>query len=274
MLIVFSNNVSRRLLSRHLHTPTNLLILSLAVSDLLAAFSAMTAGLFLTKPCWYLGESVCTLFCILTVTIPSSSVGNMVLISIDRFLAICHPLHYPVRVTLGRTKMCVCLCWMLSLLYSCLILRAFREHPSAYISCYGECVLAFSSVAGTVDFVCTLLAPVAAIVVLYARVFAVAWSQARAVRALHTSAKPRRSEVKAALTLGVVVVFFLICFPPYFSPYLSGVGLKVTESLSFTVYLLYFNSLFNPVIYAVFYPWFRKSVKVILTLKIVRKRPC
>lgn len=265
---------------RHLQSPTNLLILSLGVSDFLVGIFAMLSGLFLTDDCWYLGESMCALFCMLNVIITSSSVGNMVLISIDRFLAICDPLHYPIRVTTGRTKICICLCWMCSILYNCLLLSSFLEDPNAFNSCNGECVLAFNNVIGTVDFLCTLITPIATIIVLYTRIFSVALSQARAMRVLHiasssVSVKPQKSELRAAITLGVVVLIFLICFPPYFFPYLAGQDININDSsVSFTVYLLYFNSCLNPVIYALFYPWFRKSVKLILTLKILRTRHC
>lgn len=265
---------------RRLHSPTNLLILSLAVSDFLVGTFATLSVWFLTDSCWYFGEFMCATFCIFNVIIASSSVGNMVLISIDRFLAICDPLHYPIRVTIGRTKICICLCWVCSILYNCLILNNFLEDPNTYNSCYGECVLAFNNVIGTVDFFCTLIAPVATIIVLYTRVFSVALSQARAMRVSHNASGPvsvklQKSELKAAITLGVVVLVFLICFPPYFFPYLAGQDIKINDSsVSFTVYLLYFNSCLNPVIYALFYPWFRKSVKLILTLKILRTRPC
>lgn len=265
---------------RHLQSPNNLLILSLAVSDFLVGIVAFLSGFFLSDSCWYLGESMCAMFCILNVIITSSSVGNMVLISIDRFLAICDPLHYPIRVTRGRTKICICLSWMCSILYNCLILSSFLENPNAYHSCYGECVLTFNNVMGIVDFFCTLIAPIATIIVLYTRVFSVAFSQARAMRVLHIASssvgvKPQKSELKAAITLGVVVLIFLICFPPYFFPYLAGEDIKINDSsVSFTVYLLYFNSCLNPVVYALFYPWFRKSVKLIVTLKILRTRPC
>lgn len=272
-MIVFSPpGISRAL--------NNLLILSLAVSDFLVGIFAMLSGLFLADSCWYLGESMCAMCCILNVILTSSSVGNMVLISIDRFLAICDPLHYPVRVTTGRTKTCICLSWMCSILYNCLMLHSFLEDPNAYNSCHGECVLVFNNVIGTVDFFCTLIAPIATIIVLYTRVFSVALSQARAMRVLHivsssVSVKPQKSDLKAAITLGVVVLIFLICFPPFFFPYLVGQDIKINESsISFTVYLLYFNSCLNPVIYALFYPWFRKSIKLILTLKILRTRPC
>uniref|UniRef100_A0A3B4YTY5 G-protein coupled receptors family 1 profile domain-containing protein n=1 Tax=Seriola lalandi dorsalis TaxID=1841481 RepID=A0A3B4YTY5_SERLL len=126
---------------RQLHSPTNLLILSLAVSDLLVGLLLMPVEIFFTEACWFLGELMCALYYVAVFTITSSSVGNMVLISIDRYLAICDPLRYTTRVTLGRTRICVCLCWICSVLYNSLILKDFLRQPFSQNSCYGECIL-------------------------------------------------------------------------------------------------------------------------------------
>ncbi|KAF7640798.1 hypothetical protein LDENG_00013200, partial [Lucifuga dentata] len=110
--------------------------------------------------------------------------------------------------------------------------------------------------------------------VLYMRVFMVAVSQARAMRS-HVAASTlqhsksvtaKKSELKAATTLGVVVVVFLMCFCPFYSPALAGQDTEESNSSSsFLVWLLYCNSCLNPVIYAFFYPWFRKAIKLIVT---------
>ncbi|KAM8855030.1 uncharacterized protein AB9W97_020112 [Spinachia spinachia] len=42
------------------------------------------------------------------------------------------------------------------------------------------------------------------------------------------------------------------------------------SSAAFIMCLFYFNSCLNPLIYALFYPWFRKSMKLIVTLKILQ----
>ncbi|KAM6955002.1 trace amine-associated receptor 13c-like [Lycodopsis pacificus] len=268
---------------RQLHSPTNLLILSLALSDLLVGLLLMPVEILLTEACWFLGDLMCALYYVVDFIITSSSVGNMVLISIDRYLAICDPLRYNTRVTLDKTKICVCLCWIYSVLYNSLILMDFLRHPDSHNSCYGECVVVLNHITGSVDFVFTFIGPITVIIVLYVRIFVVAVSQAQVMRS-HIAAvtkqssvgvTAKKSEMKAARTLGVVVVVFLICFCPYYSPSLTGEVIEDSSSSStFVVWLLYFNSCLNPVIYAFFYPWFRKSIKLIVTLKILQPGSC
>lgn len=101
-------------LLRQLHTSTNLILLSLAVSDFSVGFLILFQ-LMLIDGCWYLNDSMCVLYYILDVVVTSASVGNMVLISIDRYVAICDPLHYSLKVTPKRVCVCISLCWICSL---------------------------------------------------------------------------------------------------------------------------------------------------------------
>ncbi|XP_034003671.1 trace amine-associated receptor 8a-like [Trematomus bernacchii] len=267
---------------RQLHTPTNLLILSLAVSDFLVGLILMPVTILLTEACWYLGDLICALYNIVPFIITSSTVGNMVLISIDRYFAICDPLHYTTRVTLNRTQICICLCWICSIIYNCLILKDFLRQPDSQNSCHGECVVVIDNITGAVDLVVTFIAPITVIIVLYIRVFVVAVSQARAMRShvvavtmqRSVGATVKKSEMKAARTLGVVVLVFLICFFPYYTPSLAGEDIEASSSTSIVLWLLYFNSCLNPLIYASLYPWFRKSIKLIVTLKILKSCSC
>ena len=263
-------------LSRQLHTPTNLLLLSLAVSDFIVGL-LMFFPIMLIDGCWFLGDLMCTLYQYLDYTIASASVGNMVLISVDRYVAICHPLHYSSEITQKRVQMCVCLCWICSVIFQCLILKDIMKQPGRDHSCIGECIFFINYIAGLVDLTFSFIVPITVIVVLYMRVFVVAVSQARAMRSHITAVTQsgkvtaKKSEMKAARTLGVVVVLFLICLCPYYCVALTGQdNLLSASSAAFVLCLYYFNSCLNPVVYAFCYPWLRKSIKLIVTFKILQ----
>ncbi|KAM9850595.1 trace amine-associated receptor 13c-like [Aulostomus maculatus] len=262
---------------RQLHTPTNLLLLSLAFSDLLVGFLLMPVEIIYIEACWILGDILCTLYYIIDYIITSSSVANMVLISIDRYIAICNPLWYPTRVTKRKAQICVCLCWICSIVFRIFLLNDHLEAPGKSITCQGECVVVISYTAGLVDLTFTFILPITIIVTLYVRLFVVAMSHARAMRSKIGAAAPQRSrvvkktELKAARTLGIVIVVFLICFSPYYIPSLAGEDTLVdASSVAFEIWLAHFNSCLNPIIYAFFYPWFRKSIKLIVTLQVLK----
>ncbi|KAM4730624.1 trace amine-associated receptor 13c-like [Anableps anableps] len=262
---------------RQLHTSTNVLLLSLAFSDFIMGF-LFFFQIFMID-CWYLGNLACVLHVVLGFIVASTSVQTMVLISIDRYIAICDPLHYPTKVTLNRTRASISLCWTCSLVYSTIILREDLEQPGRFSSCNGVCTFEIGLTGFIVDLFLTFLIPITVIIILYVIVFVVAVSQIRAMRS-HVAAithqrsgkgTPKKSEIKAARTLGVVIIVFLLCLCPYFCvSLLSPDSLFNTLSGVYLLLLYYFNSCLNPLIYALFYPWFRKSIKIIVTLKIFK----
>ncbi|XP_055366249.1 trace amine-associated receptor 13c-like [Betta splendens] len=260
---------------RQLHTPTNLLLLSLAASDFLVGVIVMPFQILFAEPCWFLGDLMCVLCNVVNFIPVSASTANMVLISVDRYVAVCHSMSYPNKVTEERVQISVLLCWVSSVLYNILFLFDNLNQPGRFNSCYGQCVI---RVNGAADMVLSFIIPISAIIILYVRVFVVAVSQARSIRC-HTktvklrrsgTATVQRSELKAARTLGVIVAVFLICYCSYYCVSLSGPDLTVSSPTVLMGFLIYCNSCLNPVIYAFLYPWFRKSVKLIVTLQILR----
>ncbi|XP_008295174.1 trace amine-associated receptor 13c-like [Stegastes partitus] len=261
---------------RQLHSPTNLLLLSLAVTDLLVGLVLMPVEIIYIEACWFLGDVLCTLYYITDYIITSASVANMVLISLDRYMAICDPLGYSGKVTNRVVQFYVCLCWLCSVFYRLLLLHDHLEQPGRSNSCFGECVVVINHISGVIDLVFTFIIPITVIIVLYLRVFMVAVTQARSLRSRVAAQRPgmvtvKKKEMKAARTLGIVVVVFLICFCPYYYPTLAGEDTSVDASAAaFEIWLAHFNSCLNPVIYVFCYPWFRKSLKHILTLQILK----
>ncbi|KAM4557857.1 trace amine-associated receptor 8a-like [Odontesthes bonariensis] len=261
---------------KQLHTPTNLLLLSLAVSDFFVGL-LMSFLIILTDGCWFLGDHTCALYGSVSYVVTFVAVGTMVLISADRHVAICDPLHYHQKITVRRVYVINVLCWTCSVLYISVMFRDEFKQPGRYNSCYGECVIVFNYTDAIIDFILLFVFPVTVIIVLHVRVFAVAVSQARAMRChiaavtlKRTSVHVRKSEIKAARTLGIVVIAFLICYSPMpCSYFVQKENSLNTASLPIEIWLLHINSCLNPLIYVFFYPWFRKSVKLIVTLKIL-----
>ncbi|XP_037345567.2 trace amine-associated receptor 13c-like [Pungitius pungitius] len=263
---------------KQLHTPTNLLLLSLAVSDFFVGLFIIFQ-IMIIDGCWLFGDLMCSLWVILSSIIISSSAGTMVLISVDRYVAICYPLHYFTKVKPKRVQVCVCLCWMFAALFNSVLLKNNLQHPGRYNSCIGECVVDIDYIANFFDLIVSFLFPITLIVILYSRIFGVAVYQARAMRShiavVTTKVTAKKSEMKAARNLGVVVVVFLICNCPYFCFTLTSQNNVYTAtSVSIVIWLFHLNSCLNPLIYAILYPWFRKSIKVIVTLQILKPDSC
>ncbi|XP_014906043.1 trace amine-associated receptor 13c-like [Poecilia latipinna] len=262
---------------RQLRTPTNSLLQSLAVSDLVVGLLVMPIeGLRHLETCWLLGRLMCALTPYVSYCLISTSLGHMVLISVDRYVAICDPLLYPTRISVVKVQICISLCWACSMLYNGLIMMGHLGWPDRFSSCHGECVVVISHISGTVDLFVSFIAPCAVMVVLYLRVLLAALSQLRVIRSQIKSAQAAsRSEWKAARTLAVVIVVYMVCFCPYFYP--SFAGEDTSNSFSYFAalsWIMMLNSSMNPLIYALFYPWFRKAIKLILTLKVLQPNSC
>ncbi|XP_020775891.2 trace amine-associated receptor 13c-like [Boleophthalmus pectinirostris] len=261
---------------KQLHTPTNLLLLSLGISDFSVGLLMFLQTLFVDG-CWLLGDAMCIVYQYLSYVVTCASMGTIVLISVDRYIAICQPLHYYTKVTEHRVRFCICLSWLCTVVYSALVLKDNMSKPGSFNSCSGECVAAINYYVGIVDLFISFIFPVSAIAVLYMRVFVVVVTQIQAMRSQITAAKSQRtvyankSELKAARTLGVVIIMFLICLCPYYFVVLTGQDTVLNASNAAAVlYLVYFNSCLNPIIYTFFYSWFRKCLKNIATLQILK----
>ncbi|XP_065121572.1 trace amine-associated receptor 13c-like [Paramisgurnus dabryanus] len=261
---------------KKLHTPTNMLILSLAVADLLVGLIIMPLeAIRLIETCWYFGDNFCRLFLIIMGLLISTSLSNLVFIAVDRYVAVCHPLLYPQKITTTKTIIIICVSWFYSSAYN--IAAVITTSQSKY-TCYGDCIFMLTFFWKIIDMFLFFLLPCTVIITLYLRIFYVAHHQVKVINSLMRSGKHltegsvrRKSESKAALTLGIIVTVYLFCWIPFYSLSLTPNTSKTSVIAYFMLWMLYINSGLNPLIYAIFYPWFRTSVKHILNLSKICK---
>ncbi|KAL2082686.1 hypothetical protein ACEWY4_022504 [Coilia grayii] len=264
---------------KQLHTPTNVLILSLAISDCLVGLFVMPVhSMILIESCSLFGSNFCALYKMINFQLTFVSVYNISLIAVDRYFALSNPFVYSKKVSLFISFIIVIHVWIVSLFYNCALLYFNGNFKS---KCPDKCVPYVNEVWSTVDLMVVFMFPCATIIILYLKVFFIARRHAVLIRAaqkdrkrldVQNSGDSMRLERKAARVLGILVSVFLICLIPYYiCMMLMDVLAQSYDRVVNTMLTLFFlNSTVNPIIYALFYPWFQKSMKLIFTFKICR----
>lgn len=175
--------------------------------------------------------------------------------------------------------MIIFLCWFCSLAYNTAIVIHNKYFDTFHTTdvCYGECPYMMSSAWRASDLILSFVSPCITIITLYLRIFYAAQRQVKIINLLLKTRKSvkedtlkRKSESKAALTLGIIVTFHLLCWIPFYILSLSGSTVNTAIMSKFLTWTLYVNSSLNPIVYALLYPWFKNAVKYILTLKLCK----
>lgn len=107
-------------LVKKLQTPSNLLIVSLAVSDFTVALFVLPFATYkqLSESMWLLSHALCDTFIICDVLLCSSSILNLCAISIDRYLVITRPFSYAANRTPFRMGVMIVIAWIVAALIS------------------------------------------------------------------------------------------------------------------------------------------------------------
>ncbi|XP_077342982.1 trace amine-associated receptor 4-like [Lithobates pipiens] len=274
---------------KQLHTPTNFLILSLAVADFLLGLVVMPYSWVRSlTSCWYFGELFCKLHSCIDMALCTASIFHLFFISVDRYFAICHPLHYYSKITISVIEVCLLISWTIpcvhsfGLVFSNVHMEGIQESKPLPVCC-DSCSLVFNKLWSIITSLLSFFFPGCLMIGIYIHIFFVATKQTKVINNQYhfnstrakTTAKNKiliNIESKAAKTLSLVMGVFILCWTPCFittivDPYLNfSVSVDV---YNIVLWLGYFNSAINPIIYGLFYPWFQKSFKIILSGKIL-----
>ncbi|XP_063297829.1 trace amine-associated receptor 4-like [Pelobates fuscus] len=266
---------------KQLHSPTNFLILSLAITDFLLGMVIMPYSMVRSvTSCWYFGDLFCKLHSCLDMMFCTTSIFHLFFISVDRYYAVCQPLHYYSKITTPVIEVYLFFSWSIPCFYSfSLVLSNVNtegiEDQLDSLSCAGSCVLTFNKIWAVVSSLVHFFIPGTLMIGIYIHIFSIARKQAKIIHChpnyigSNTNSKTSlKVESKAAKTLSLVMGAFVACWLPFFTLTIVDPFLSFTASndlYNAVLWLGYFNSALNPIIYALFYPWFQNTFKCIIS---------
>ncbi|XP_067429134.1 trace amine-associated receptor 1-like [Thunnus thynnus] len=252
---------------RQLHIPTNYLILSLAVADLLVGVLVFPFSMMFTvTSCWYYEGLLCKVRGSFDVTLSTASILNLCCISIDRYYAVCQPLSYKSKINDRVIGIMIFVSWSVSALIGIgIIIAGFNQGK-----CEESCIID-ALISTTLACIFSFYVPVIIMLCIYLKIFLVAQRQARSIQSTKSGATVSKMERKATNTLAIVMGVFILCWTPYFlciifQPVTYDLTpIAVIETLN---WLALSKSMLNPFIYAFFYSWFRSAFRMIISGKI------
>uniref|UniRef100_A0A8C5JGW5 Neuropeptide FF receptor 1 n=1 Tax=Junco hyemalis TaxID=40217 RepID=A0A8C5JGW5_JUNHY len=269
--------------NRQMRTVTNMFLLNLAISDLLVGIFCMPTTLvdnLITG--WPFDNTMCKMSGLVQGMSVSASVFTLVAIAVERFRCIVHPFRQ--KLTLRKALLTIAVIWVLALLIMCpaaVTLTVTREEHHFMVDTYNNSYPLYSCweawpetgmrrIYTTVLFSHIYVAPLALIVVMYARI---AFKLFKSVAPTQSGEEPEgrrisRRKAKVINMLIIVALFFSVSWLPLWTLMLLTDYGRLSEAqlrlLTVYVYplahwLAFFNSSANPIIYGYFNENFRRA---------------
>ena len=300
MLVSISGNmlvcIAITLSPRLREAPTNVFILSLAISDMLYAVLQtplrISSTLHTNMFCHNL--HVCRVLVLTDLILTPCTISTLFVISIDRFFCITSPFTYQEHMSKFKAKIIVGCVWLYSVIWAAMSTfnweapsqtsivikhcRCINENPFFYLTSY---------------FVITLI-PLVVMGILYVIILRVALVQIRAILAtevhlpkqeednkkdkkyskMSRSSRRTNRELKATATLAIVYGAFFVCWMPnciinIYIAFASNKAFRVLQANNQSLFLFIYytfieilptlSTAINPIIYNIFNRQFRSA---------------
>lgn len=254
------------------NTSINLFLLNLAFADLgnLLACCPDVAQTLIDHG-WLLPEPLCPLLRFLQEYFLYASVLLQVFIGIERFLAICAPLHVR-RLKPHSSVLVTASVWLVAGLFALpyLIYQRVQELPFLRICFWSEYLSPGSKVAFKfAEFIILYVLPLILLTVLYSIVCSVLWGKPKPMANKRQQAsllRLRRSVVKMLI---LSMLLYFICYSPIQGIFAAQVilnkSIHVGQALRLTLNALSFSSSSaNPVVYIICCHHFRTRFLILL----------
>ncbi|KAG8183929.1 hypothetical protein JTE90_029033 [Oedothorax gibbosus] len=253
-----------------MRSTTNILIINLAIADLLfIVFCVPFTAWDYSLPYWPFGDIWCRIVQYLIIVCAYASIYTLVLMSLDRFIAVVYPVTSISIRTERNAYFAISLMWIVIFICCIPALQAHGElHYEFAYTQYSVCV--FLAIHGynfaayqICFFLSSYIIPLALILCLYLSMLRRLWFGVTPGR--HMSAESVKSKIRVTKMVVVVVVIFACCWCPIqIMMVLKGLNAygqsRTSILIQITAHILaYMNSCLNPILYAFLSDNFRKS---------------
>ncbi|XP_048193720.1 5-hydroxytryptamine receptor 5A [Perognathus longimembris pacificus] len=288
---------------RTFHRVPHNLVASLAVADALVAALVMPLSLAheLAGRRWRLGRRLCQLWVTCDVLCCTASIWNVTAIALDRYWSTTRHLEYTLRARKRVSNLLIALTWALSAAIA-LAPLLFRWGET-YTEQGQQCQVSRQPAYTVVSTVGAFYLPLCVVLFVYWKIYKAAklrggfrkhnsvlplpegakvkvgpppphmvFTVRRAVVTFQTEGDSWREqkEQKAALTVGVLIGVFVLCWIPFFTTELLGPLCAWDVPAiwkSIFLWLGYSNSFFNPIIYTAFNKTYSSAFRSLLSRK-------
>ncbi|XP_059931657.1 olfactory receptor 1D2-like [Gadus macrocephalus] len=256
IVIVFANAllIVTICMKRSLHEPMYVFLCSLLVNQLYGS-----AGLFpflllqITSDTHTISRSMCFLQIYCLYTYASVEFCNLAVMSYDRYLAICCPLHYKARLTSNKVALFITLIWLYSLIKFLITLSlnlrlTLCGNVIDRLSCHNYYVVklactetSLNNIYGFISGTLTILVPLIPILFSYAKILRVC---------LSSSKETRQKAVRTCSPhiASLINFTFGCCFETLQSRFNTTGALNLLR-IFLSFYFLIGQPLFNPIMY-------------------------
>ncbi|XP_021144843.2 melanopsin isoform X1 [Columba livia] len=261
--------------NKKLRTPQNYFIMNLAMSDFL--MSASQAPMCFVNSLhgeWILGDIGCDLYAFCGALFGITSMMTLLAISVDRYLVITMPLRSIQWTSKKRTVQIIAAVWLYSLGWSVAPLFGWSSYvpEGLMISCTWDYVT-YSPANRSYTMIlccCVFFIPLIIIFHCYLFMFLAIRRTGRDVQKLGSCSRKSylsqsmKNEWKLAKIAFVVIIVFVLSWSPYACVTLiawAGRGNTLTPySKSVPAVIAKASAVYNPIIYAIIHPRYRKTI--------------
>ncbi|XP_022104382.1 tachykinin-like peptides receptor 86C [Acanthaster planci] len=274
VFLILVGNVSNLIVllsTRSLRNSHGYLLLSLSVADLMTGLMASlavypSATLQSSPDSWPYGDTVCLVAAyIKQIGITNSSI-TLMLLSVERYIAVVHPLRYTRVVTKKVTLVCISVVWLFSAGFFSIIFAGFPEH--LYFSTLYVCLpQLFSTNALAFFLLGSVTAPMLVIIITSCAVGRKLRAGFQGSRDADTREYGTGIKVKTFRMVQVMTATFILCYVPFFTLLFVSLFafISMPQVVAFGVYwLLLANSFFNTLIYFKMNTTFRARIHELL----------